>query len=111
LDQPNGLLFLSTINRTPSSYLFTILLAEHILKWVPTETHDHEKYITPSELQNYLSRAGCDVLDFKGIEYKVLENRWGLVGGNLRRKRNVEATSGCDLEMNYIACARRKGRE
>lgn len=57
--QPGGHLFLSTIARTPLSYLLTILAAEHILRIVTPGTHTHSKFVNPSELvaffQNYPS--------------------------------------------------------
>ncbi|KAJ3411347.1 hypothetical protein HDV05_002368 [Chytridiales sp. JEL 0842] len=101
--KPNGLLFLSTINRTPASYLFTILVAEHILKWVPPNTHEHDKYITIPEAQSYVNYAGCDMVDITGIEYKPLTNNWGLVD-----KQSLLAKAAIDLQMNYILCARKR---
>ncbi|CAJ0757695.1 17763_t:CDS:2 [Entrophospora sp. SA101] len=49
-----GFLFLSTISRTPLSYLLTIILAQNILKLVPNETHDFNKYIRHDELTNMI---------------------------------------------------------
>jgi ubiquinone biosynthesis O-methyltransferase len=42
LMKTNGFMFFSTINRTPISYLGTIILAENILNWVPKGTHTFE---------------------------------------------------------------------
>ncbi|KAJ3043917.1 hypothetical protein HDV00_003957 [Rhizophlyctis rosea] len=97
--RPNGLLFFSTINRTATSYLFTILLAEHLLKWVPPGTHDHGKYITPEEMEKFLKTNGCDLLDASGIAYEPWRNQWKLLGGD----------SLGDLHMNYIVAAMRSG--
>ena len=46
----NGILIISTINRNFFSYLSTIIIAERILKIVPKDTHDWNKYIKPEEI-------------------------------------------------------------
>lgn len=97
LVKPGGLLFFSTINRTPISYLATIALAEHILKWVPPGTHQHDKYITPIELEGFVLNAGGLVLDTTGMVYNPLMDKWTLASGK----------SCADLAMNYIVTARK----
>lgn len=52
---PNGWVFLSTINRTAAAYLSTIALGEHILGIVPTGTHTWSKYINRTELESYIN--------------------------------------------------------
>jgi 2-polyprenyl-6-hydroxyphenyl methylase/3-demethylubiquinone-9 3-methyltransferase len=97
LIKPGGILFFSTINRTPISYLATIALAEHVLKWVPPGTHQYEKYITPFELEAFVLNAGGTVLDTTGMVYNPFLNKWSLASGK-----------GCaDLAMNYIVTARK----
>lgn len=54
--QPGGHLFLSTVARTPLSYLLVILAAEHILRKVSVGTHTHSKFINPSELVSFFSK-------------------------------------------------------
>ncbi len=51
--QPGGHLFLSTIARTPLSYLLTILIAERALRLVTPGTHSHDKFINPSEFLDF----------------------------------------------------------
>ncbi|KAF8555960.1 ubiquinone biosynthesis O-methyltransferase [Imleria badia] len=55
LVKPGGHLFLSTVARTPLSYLITILAAEHILRWVTVGTHTYSKFINPSELVSFFT--------------------------------------------------------
>ena len=43
----NGIMFIATINKTFQSYLFAIIGAEYILKWLPIGTHDWEKFVKP----------------------------------------------------------------
>ncbi len=67
--KPGGNLFLSTINRNPKSYLFAIVGAEHILKLLPKGTHEHKKFIRPSELAQWSRQAGLESNDIKGMVY------------------------------------------
>ena len=46
----NGLMFIATLNKTLKSYIFAIVGAEYILKWLPIGTHDWNKFIKPDEL-------------------------------------------------------------
>ena len=46
----NGLMFIATLNKTLKSYMFAIVGAEYILKWLPIGTHDWNKFIKPDEL-------------------------------------------------------------
>ncbi|KAI9091304.1 S-adenosyl-L-methionine-dependent methyltransferase [Phlyctochytrium arcticum] len=94
--KPRGVLFLSTINRTTSSYLLTILLAEHVFKWVPPGTHEHAKYVTPEEMDKYLRDGGCEPLDIKGMAYNPLTNNWRVLESGIT-----------DLQMNYIVTAQK----
>ena len=51
LTRENGIMFVATINRNLKSYLFAILGAEYILRWLPIGTHDWNKFLTPEELK------------------------------------------------------------
>ena len=53
--QPNGMLFITTINRTPLSYLLAVNLAERFI--VPPGTHDWNKFIDPEELVYILKKS------------------------------------------------------
>ena len=46
----NGLMFIATLNKTLKSYMFAIVGAEYILRWLPIGTHDWNKFIKPDEL-------------------------------------------------------------
>ncbi|KAJ3292942.1 Hexaprenyldihydroxybenzoate methyltransferase, mitochondrial [Rhizoclosmatium sp. JEL0117] len=102
--KPGGVAVFSTINRTRTSWLLTILAAEHVLKWVPVGTHDHAKYITPEELEGFVKGSGenVQVVDVRGIAYRVLENRWEVLGSEADKKALGNSLGFGDLEMNYI---------
>ena len=67
LTRPGGQVFLSTLNRTRRSYLFAILGAEQILRWLPRGTHDWKQFVTPEELGALLRGAAFAVTDVAGM--------------------------------------------
>ena len=88
--EPGGLLFLSTLNRTPRAFLTAKLGAEYLLRWLPVGTHDWRKFITPSELGTDLRRAGLGVTDIAGMVPDKLTGRWRI---------------SRDVGVNYIVMA------
>lgn len=92
LTRPGGAMALSTLNRTPKSYLMAIVGAEYVLRWLPRGTHNWKKFIRPSELAALLRRQGLELVDLTGIEYSPLTDRF---------------SAGPKLEVNYMAFAAR----
>ena len=45
-----GIMFVATLNKTFKSYIFAIVGAEYILRWLPIGTHEWEKFVKPEEL-------------------------------------------------------------
>jgi 2-polyprenyl-6-hydroxyphenyl methylase/3-demethylubiquinone-9 3-methyltransferase len=88
--EPGGLLFLSTLNRTPRAFLTAKLAAEYVLRWLPVGTHDWRKFVTPRELGAGLRGAGLLVRDIAGMVPDPL-------GGHWRISR--------DVGVNYIVMA------
>lgn len=89
--KPDGLLLLSTPNRTSASRLFLVEAAER-LGQVPRGTHDWDKFLTPDELTALLDDAGIEIVDMQGIAFSPLS---GLhLSGN--------------MALNYILSARFK---
>jgi len=74
----NGILFISTMNRTPKSFLQTIIIAEYILNWIPKGTHNWNKYPKPSEINDIINKYDIYIQDIKGIKYNLLNNNWHL---------------------------------
>ncbi len=81
--KPNGIMILSTLNRTPKSFLLGIVAAEYILKWVPRGTHDWRKFIRPSELAAHLGKAGLHAGDITGVIYDPLNDNFVLKRGEV----------------------------
>ena len=76
LVKPDGMVFFSTINRNPKSYLHLIVGAEYVLNFVPKGTHDWQKFITPAELARMCRQAELDVIDSKGLKYNLLTKQY-----------------------------------
>ena len=45
----NGIMFIATLNKTLKSYIFAIIGAEYIMRWLPIGTHEWEKFVKPAE--------------------------------------------------------------
>lgn len=88
-----GLIILSTLNRTPKSYLLGIVAAEYILRWVPAGTHDWKKFLKPSELARPLKEEGFTVEDIRGLVYNPLAREFAL--------------SETDVDVNYFLTAKK----
>ena len=64
----NGLMFIATINKTLKSYIFAIVGAEYVLRWLPIGTHEWEKFVKPEELKRILLKNKLNLdLKFKEI--------------------------------------------
>jgi 2-polyprenyl-6-hydroxyphenyl methylase/3-demethylubiquinone-9 3-methyltransferase len=70
--EPDGLLILSTPNRTAASRLLLVEAAER-LGHVPRGTHDWNQFLTPDELTALLDDAGLEVVEMTGIFFSPLK--------------------------------------
>ncbi|MFM2485090.1 bifunctional 2-polyprenyl-6-hydroxyphenol methylase/3-demethylubiquinol 3-O-methyltransferase UbiG [Celerinatantimonas yamalensis] len=66
--KPGGQLFLSTVNRTVKSYALMIIAAEKLLRLLPNGTHQHEKFIKPSELLGWCDVIGLQTQHLVGVK-------------------------------------------
>ena len=78
LVKPNGDVFFSTINRNPKAFLFAIIGAEYILKLLPRGTHEYEKLIRPSELDNWIRKSYMQTNKIIGMTYNPLTQNYKL---------------------------------
>ena len=74
----NGLMFVATLNRTLKSYIFAIIGAEYILRWLPIGTHEWNKFLTPEELTNFGQKNSLLVEKIDGMVFNPLSNRWSV---------------------------------
>lgn len=76
--KPGGIIFIATINRNPLSWLFAIIGAEYILRWLPRGTHRWSKFVKPAELVALLARSGLHVIAETGVRINPLNKRFSL---------------------------------
>lgn len=68
----DGLMVLSTPNRTAASKLFLVEAAER-LGQVPRGTHNWDQFLTPEELTALLTEAGLELVEMEGIGFSPLK--------------------------------------
>ena len=84
----NGLMFVATINKTLKSYVFAIVGAEYVLRWLPIGTHEWEKFVKPEELKEILTKYNLSLKNFDGMHFNIFKDEWSITK---------------DLSVNYIA--------
>ena len=90
--KPGGLLVMATLNRTLKSFALAIVGAEYILRWLPSGTHQWDKFVKPDELEAAIEDAGLNVIGERGVIYNPLADRWQL---------------SSDMDVNYMLAAAR----
>ena len=89
--KPGGLHICSPINRNPKSFVMAIVGAEYVMRWLPKGTHEWNKFITPDELFDLLTKAGLTPVDRKGYVFNFARFTWSI--------------SDRDLSVNYVTAA------
>ena len=84
----SGIMFIATLNQTIKSYLFAIVGAEYILKWLPIGTHDWQKFVKPNELIAICKKNSLNLKSVEGISFNPLLDKWNI---------------SIDKSVNYIA--------
>ena len=76
LIKKDGIMFVATINKNLKSYLFAILGAEYILKWLPIGTHDWNKFLTPEHLEIIANKNNFSSDSIVGMKYNLVSRKW-----------------------------------
>ena len=84
----NGVMFVATINKTLKSYIFAIVGAEYVLRWLPIGTHEWEKFVNPKDLENILKKNNLSLNRLDGMHFNIIKDEWSV---------------SKDLSVNYIA--------
>ena len=84
----DGIMFVATLNKTLKSYIFAIVGAEYILRWLPIGTHEWEKFIKPEDLILILKKNDLRLDRIDGMNFNLIKNKWSV---------------GNDKSVNYIA--------
>jgi len=84
----NGIMFVATINKTLKSYIFAIVGAEYVLRWLPIGTHEWEKFVKPEDLKKILMKYDLSLNKLEGMNFNIIKDEWSI---------------SRDLSINYIA--------
>lgn len=78
LTRPGGTMAVSTINRTPKSWLFAIVGAEYVLRLLPRGTHRWSMFRKPGEIESLLADSGLEIADITGVAMNPFNFRFRL---------------------------------
>ena len=74
----NGLMFIATLNKTLKSYLFAIIGAEYVLRWLPIGTHEWEKFVKPEDLKKILNKNNLKLEKLDGMNFNIISDEWSV---------------------------------
>ena len=80
-------MFVATLNKTLKSYIFAIVGAEYVLRWLPIGTHDWEKFVSPEDLKKILNKNNFKLEKLDGMNFNIIRDEW---------------TVSSDTSINYI---------
>jgi 2-polyprenyl-6-hydroxyphenyl methylase/3-demethylubiquinone-9 3-methyltransferase len=75
---PGGVIIIATLNQTIKSFLFAIVGAEYIMRWLPIGTHDWRRFFCPQSIIDMLTPHGLSNCKTIGLVYNPLIRRWRL---------------------------------
>ncbi len=88
LIKKNGIMFVATINKNLKSYIFAIIGAEYVLRWLPIGTHDWDKFVTPQILETIANKNNFLSDETIGMKFNLLSKKW---------------VKSSDASVNYIS--------
>ena len=74
----NGIMFVATLNKTLKSYVFAIIGAEYIMRWLPIGTHSWEKFVRPDDLIKILKSYNLELNELIGMKFNLIRDEWSL---------------------------------
>ena len=80
-------MFVATINKTFKSYIFAIVGAEYVLRWLPIGTHEWDKFVKPDDLKKILFKYKLSLDKLDGMKFNIIQDEWNI---------------SKDLSVNYI---------
>ena len=81
-------MFVATLNKTLKSYIFAIVGAEYVLRWLPIGTHEWEKFVEPEQLIKILKKNKLKLDKLDGMKFNIIKDEW---------------KKSSDKSINYIA--------
>ena len=74
----SGIMFIATLNKTLKSYIFAIIGAEYVLRWLPIGTHDWEKFVKPDDLTKICKKNSLILKKIDGMTFNPILNKWSV---------------------------------
>jgi len=74
----NGIMFVATLNKTLKSYVFGIIGAEYIMRWLPIGTHEWEKFLNPDDLIAISKKNNLTMRKLDGMKYNLIKDQWAI---------------------------------
>ena len=71
-------MFIATLNKTLKSYIFAIVGAEYVLRWLPIGTHDWEKFVRPGDLNKILNKNNLKLEKLDGMNFNIIKDEWSV---------------------------------
>lgn len=91
LIKPGGVLFVSTLNRTPKAFMMAIVGAEYVMRLLPRGTHQWNKFLKPAEIAAQFRAQGLLHAHTMGMAFNPFKNAWVL--------------NANDVSVNYMMVA------
>ena len=79
----DGIMFVATLNKTLKSYLFAILGAEYVLRWLPIGTHEWDKFVKPEDLIKTLKKYNLNLDEISGLKFNIIKDMWSFSSDKL----------------------------
>jgi 2-polyprenyl-6-hydroxyphenyl methylase/3-demethylubiquinone-9 3-methyltransferase len=73
-----GIMFVATLNKTLKSYVFAIVGAEYIMRWLPIGTHEWQKFVTPEDLIKILKKYNLSLDKLDGMKFNLIKDQWSI---------------------------------
>jgi len=74
----DGIMFVATLNKTLKSYVFAIIGAEYIMRWLPIGTHSWEKFVKPQDLIKVLKNYNLELDQLAGMKFNLIKDKWSI---------------------------------
>ena len=81
-------MFVATLNKTLKSYIFAIIGAEYVLRWLPIGTHDWDSFVKPNDLEKICHNNNLKLNKINGMTYNPILDKWKITN---------------DFSVNYIS--------
>ncbi len=72
----DGIMFVATLNKTLKSYVFAIVGAEYVLRWLPIGTHEWDKFLRPVDLISIQKENNLILEKLDGMKFNIFTDTW-----------------------------------